>query len=100
MMRQSSLKELPGGVHVISSLLVTDTCSVFSTASTSLLSALYSILRSIVTVALLYCFCYGALKVRIYIFTVSQELHPETRKKETWFLYVSFCVSKPFCVNL
>ncbi|XP_056914473.1 pecanex-like protein 1 [Takifugu flavidus] len=31
-------------------------------ASTSLLSALYSILRSIVTVALLYCFCYGALK--------------------------------------
>uniref|UniRef100_A0A3Q2WTY2 Pecanex-like protein n=1 Tax=Haplochromis burtoni TaxID=8153 RepID=A0A3Q2WTY2_HAPBU len=32
-------------------------------ASTSLLSALYSILRSIVTVALLYGFCYGALKV-------------------------------------
>uniref|UniRef100_A0AAX7SYP9 Pecanex-like protein n=1 Tax=Astatotilapia calliptera TaxID=8154 RepID=A0AAX7SYP9_ASTCA len=31
-------------------------------ASTSLLSALYSILRSIVTVALLYGFCYGALK--------------------------------------
>ncbi|XP_044231091.1 pecanex-like protein 1 isoform X6 [Thunnus albacares] len=31
-------------------------------ASTSLLSALYSVLRSIVTVALLYGFCYGALK--------------------------------------
>uniref|UniRef100_A0A4W6FFI9 Pecanex-like protein n=1 Tax=Lates calcarifer TaxID=8187 RepID=A0A4W6FFI9_LATCA len=31
-------------------------------ASTSLLSALYSTLRSIVTVALLYGFCYGALK--------------------------------------
>ncbi|XP_035023600.1 pecanex-like protein 1 isoform X3 [Hippoglossus stenolepis] len=31
-------------------------------ASTSLLSALYSILRSVVTVALLYGFCYGALK--------------------------------------
>uniref|UniRef100_A0A673C0G4 Pecanex-like protein n=1 Tax=Sphaeramia orbicularis TaxID=375764 RepID=A0A673C0G4_9TELE len=31
-------------------------------ASTSLLSALYSILRSIVTVTLLYGFCYGALK--------------------------------------
>uniref|UniRef100_A0A3P9LP69 Pecanex-like protein n=1 Tax=Oryzias latipes TaxID=8090 RepID=A0A3P9LP69_ORYLA len=31
-------------------------------ASTSLLSALYSILRSIVAVALLYGFCYGALK--------------------------------------
>uniref|UniRef100_A0AAQ4QTN4 Pecanex-like protein n=1 Tax=Gasterosteus aculeatus aculeatus TaxID=481459 RepID=A0AAQ4QTN4_GASAC len=31
-------------------------------ASTSLLSALYSILRSIVSVALLYGFCYGALK--------------------------------------
>ncbi|XP_032357005.1 LOW QUALITY PROTEIN: pecanex-like protein 1 [Etheostoma spectabile] len=31
-------------------------------ASTSLLSALYSILRSIITVALLYGFCYGALK--------------------------------------
>uniref|UniRef100_A0A8C6UU85 Pecanex-like protein n=1 Tax=Neogobius melanostomus TaxID=47308 RepID=A0A8C6UU85_9GOBI len=30
--------------------------------STSLLSALYSILRSVVTVALLYGFCYGALK--------------------------------------
>ncbi|KAM6969175.1 pecanex-like protein 1 isoform 3-T4 [Tautogolabrus adspersus] len=31
-------------------------------ASTSLLSALYSVLRSVVTVALLYGFCYGALK--------------------------------------
>ncbi|XP_038130820.1 pecanex-like protein 1 [Cyprinodon tularosa] len=31
-------------------------------ACTSLLSALYSILRSVVTVALLYGFCYGALK--------------------------------------
>ncbi|XP_075879433.1 pecanex-like protein 1 isoform X2 [Nelusetta ayraudi] len=31
-------------------------------ASTSLLSALYSFLRSVVTVALLYGFCYGALK--------------------------------------
>ncbi|XP_028298335.1 pecanex-like protein 1 isoform X2 [Gouania willdenowi] len=31
-------------------------------ASTSLLSALYSVLRSLVTVALLYGFCYGALK--------------------------------------
>ncbi|KAF7201261.1 pecanex-like protein 1 isoform X1 [Nothobranchius furzeri] len=31
-------------------------------ASTSLLAALYSVLRSIVTVALLYGFCYGALK--------------------------------------
>ncbi|XP_068607665.1 pecanex-like protein 1 [Brachionichthys hirsutus] len=31
-------------------------------ASTSLLSALYSILRSVATVALLYGFCYGALK--------------------------------------
>ncbi|XP_071752964.2 pecanex-like protein 1 [Centroberyx gerrardi] len=31
-------------------------------ASTSLLSALYSILRSVVTVALLYGLCYGALK--------------------------------------
>ncbi|CAB1422891.1 unnamed protein product [Pleuronectes platessa] len=31
-------------------------------ASTSLLSAMYSILRSVVTVALLYGFCYGALK--------------------------------------
>lgn len=39
-------------------------CSVFSAASTSLLSALYSVLRSIITVALLYGFCYGALKVR------------------------------------
>ncbi|CAN9501969.1 unnamed protein product [Ophioblennius macclurei] len=31
-------------------------------ASTSLLSSLYSVLRSVVTVALLYGFCYGALK--------------------------------------
>nr|XP_057913037.1 pecanex-like protein 1 isoform X2 [Doryrhamphus excisus] len=31
-------------------------------ASTSLLSALYGFLRSVVTVALLYAFCYGALK--------------------------------------
>lgn len=37
--------------------------SLLPAASTSLLSALYSILRSIVAVALLYGFCYGALKV-------------------------------------
>lgn len=39
--------------------------SVLSAASTSLLSALYSVLRSVATVALLYGFCYGALKVSI-----------------------------------
>lgn len=55
---------LPGLVPVRLSGLVADILSVFSAASTSLLSALYSILRSIVTVALLYGFCYGALKVR------------------------------------
>lgn len=44
--------------------LIADTLSVFSAASTSLLSSLYSVLRSVVTVALLYGFCYGALKVR------------------------------------
>lgn len=42
-----------------------DTPSVFSAASTSLLSALYGVLRSVLTVALLYGFCYGALKVGI-----------------------------------
>lgn len=53
-----------GPVPVRLSGLIADTLSVLSAASTSLLSALYSILRSIVTVALLYGFCYGALKVR------------------------------------
>lgn len=53
-----------GPVPVRFSCLVADTLSVLSAASTSLLSALYSVLRSIVTVALLYGFCYGALKVR------------------------------------
>lgn len=32
-------------------------------ACTSLLSALYSVVRSIITIAMLYGFCYGALKV-------------------------------------
>lgn len=54
---------LPGLVPVRLSALIADILSVLSAASTSLLSALYSILRSIVTVALLYGFCYGALKV-------------------------------------
>lgn len=44
--------------------LLADILSVLPAASTSLLSALYSVLRSVVTVALLYGFCYGALKVR------------------------------------
>lgn len=39
----------------------------FSAASSSLLSALYSVLRSAVTVALLYGFCYGALKVSVSV---------------------------------
>lgn len=55
---------LPGLVPVRLSGHIADILSVLSAASTSLLSALYSILRSIVTVALLYGFCYGALKVR------------------------------------
>lgn len=38
-------------------------CLSFFPACTSLLSALYSVLRSVVTVAMLYGFCYGALKV-------------------------------------
>lgn len=41
------------------------TYAVFPPASTSLPSALYSIIRSVVTVALLYGLCYGALKVRL-----------------------------------
>lgn len=48
--------------HANASPPTADTPSVLSAASTSLLSALYSILRSVVTVALLYGFCYGALK--------------------------------------
>lgn len=44
--------------------LPADTPSVLSAASTSLPSALFSVLRSAAAVALLYGFCYGALKAR------------------------------------
>lgn len=54
---------LPALVAVSLSALIAGILPVPFAASTSLLSALYSILRSIVTVALLYGFCYGALKV-------------------------------------
>lgn len=56
---------LPGGAPVGLSRRAADAPSVFSAASGSLLSALYSVLRSAVTVALLYGFCYGALKVSV-----------------------------------
>ncbi|MEQ2167529.1 hypothetical protein GOODEAATRI_005038, partial [Goodea atripinnis] len=49
------------GVALTSSLLLASARDLVI-ACTSLLSALYSVLRSIVTVSLLYGFCYGALK--------------------------------------
>lgn len=43
-------------VHIFSSLCVS--------AATSLISAVYSILRSLIALSLLYGFCFGALKVQ------------------------------------
>lgn len=37
----------------------------FVSAATSLISAIYSILRSLIALFLLYGFCFGALKVKI-----------------------------------
>lgn len=36
----------------------------FASAATSLISAVYSLLRSLIAMALLYGFCFGALKVQ------------------------------------